>query len=66
MKKLDQVFSQTQRRQIITMIEGVVSDPSYSVTRTIKGYKVTAKSVPNSQRCLLSIVDTDKSKFRNV
>lgn len=62
---MDKFFSPKQRQKILTMIEDVLEDPSYSVTRTIKDFKVTAKSVPNSQRCLLSIVDTDKSKFSN-
>jgi len=64
-KKEERLFNSKERSEIITMLELVLNDESVSFSKRIKGFRVSCKAIPNSQRALLSFVDTDKSKFKN-
>ena len=58
-------FNSAERKSIIEMVESVLVDSSYSATRNIGPYKVTAQCIPNSQACQLRFISRDRSKFTN-
>jgi hypothetical protein len=64
-KEETRVFNQKERVELISMVEHVLNDEAVSYSKPMKGYRVTCKAIPNSQRCVLSFVDTNKSKFKN-